>query len=159
MDIGISDYIKTHEAINDSVVAGLSAQIQNVAAGWSNDKAVALANLLSQVPEGSIGNRNNQKAAVLDLLSLFALSRQASGSRDDVKAYIVNGSSAAQQETIVKAMFGVGDVGLGLAGSLLVGATGMNTYPYMIEALRKLGISATNSGGHENHFHLYLRPP
>lgn len=162
MDIGLNDYITARQGLNDSV-AGLSAQIQTVAAGyaagWGNDKAIALANLLNQVPSGTNRNQDNQNAAVRDPLSLFAVSQKASGSRDAVKTHIQNGD-AGQKETVVKALFGNGDAGQGLAASLHVGADKKNTYPFMRDVVSELGISRpTNVVTHENHFHLYLRPP
>lgn len=164
MDIGIESYITQNQAIDDGSVAGLTALIQTTAAGygagWSDEKAIALADLLRRVPSGSTANNNNQAAAVRDLLSLFAVSQQAGGSRDAVRTHIASGSSLQQKETIVKALFGDADNGPGLAWKLHVGAPGKNTYPYMREVLTQLAnISATNIAAHQNHFHLYVRPP
>jgi hypothetical protein len=51
------------------------------------------------------------------------------------------------------------DGGQGLARSVHVGAGDANTYPYLTSVLERLGIGATNATNHEDHFHLYLRPP
>ncbi|MBC3933532.1 hypothetical protein [Undibacterium curvum] len=157
MDLGIGPdvYINSKHMANNDSIAGLEAQISSVAAafasGWDNDKALALSQMLGLVEDGAqLGLENNQRAAIRDYLSMYAVTKKSNGSLDEVASHISN-----QNKSIISdALFG------GIVDSYVNNGTdGKNTYPYMRAVLRALGITSVTHPFHDNHIHMYLKPP
>jgi hypothetical protein len=102
-------------------------------------------------------NRNDQRSALRDFFSMYAVSQSGSNSRQLVLQRIQNGTSAPQRAEIGDALFG--GVGRGLINRIHVGAADANPYTQMRSVLQKLGVTASVVDGHENHFHIYMQPP
>ena len=125
---------------------------------WSYTNAVYLSNFLSDDP------LNNQKAAMQEFLSLYALTQgdgiTGNGTWDDLP--VKNDGARA-------ALFGNGSmldflsqVHIG-GGRTYTNSSGQivheNPYLNINEILGRLGILSTPVAAHQNHFHVFLNPP
>ena len=154
--------------------------VQAVAAAnrnWSIANAVTQATQ-TQLPQTTnymqmIGNvsvdmrRNLQQSALKDFLSLYSVVRDdatlgvaAAGSRGSLA--VGTGLTNAQQAKIRTALFGDGTKAGSLINQVLIGGTiaaGQNPLLNIGRALDNLDITRAASRDHQNHFHIYLKPP
>ncbi len=110
-DLGVSHLITTGQTV---VTEGLiAALVSQTAIGWDNAAAVTLANLLTDA------GGNNQRAAVKNFLSLYAVTQNVNGSWTGLP--IASGTNPDQQRQIRTALFGGGTVATGLISDVLNG--------------------------------------
>ena len=127
--------------------------------GWNLANALAWAGdgRLSnekQKPPNEAGKSNNyQQDALRDFLSLYWVTKE------DLTAQIQSGH-AAQKLLVQNALFRSGDDSL-ITKVLIGGKTtaSQNDYKNIRAVLGNLGIANSTSKDHQNHFHLYLKPP
>jgi hypothetical protein len=125
---------------------------------WSYANAVYLSNFLSDDP------LNNQKAALQEFLSLYAMTQSdtitGNGTLDDLP--VKNGNA------VRAALFGNGSMlnfisQVHIGGERYTDSKGVihkqNPYLNINEILNRLGITATPVQDHQNHFHIFLNPP
>jgi hypothetical protein len=163
-DLGVTNYIDNSpdgaQSNADEVLDETINALQNVS--WSVDSAYNYSENLTN----STDPRNNQRSALRDFLSLYAVTHSdtidGNGTWDDLP--VTNG------EAVRAALFGGGEVLGGLISQVLIGGVATytnsagrivheNPYPNINAILDKLGINASPSKGHQNHFHIYLKPP
>ena len=116
---------------------------------WSLSNAIYLSGFL-------LGDRdNNQKAALHEFLSLYALTQvdTAAGNGTWTHLPVKNG------EAVRAALFGSGAKIGGLISGVHIGDGNRNSYKDIREILDRLGIYATPEDDHQHHFHIYLNPP
>lgn len=127
-------------------------------------------------PPGALGEnlgRNLQSSALGAFMSLYSVTRDdgtVAGSRGALT--FVNGVNDADARAIREALFGTGGAGDGMVAGVLVGGktTTENPLRNIHQVLSNLGFTdnvqtstttptLNTEYGHQNHFHIYLRPP
>ncbi len=142
-DMDVSRYIAD---ANQGDATDGNRTIAATTGGWSVGNATTWSGYL---PHNS---GNGQRQALRDFLSLYALTQ--SDGWADLNENFTNGVAARN------ALFGEGNQTNGLISSVLIGGKGtQNPYPNMRKVLTGLEIDNDKSKDHQNHFHIYLRPP
>ena len=111
---------------------------------------------------------NDQRFALLDFSAMYSLTQDTGGSWRNI---VLQNTDNAQND-IRRGLFGGGDKDSGLISKVLVGdaawtdrRTGVfhpldrNPLTNIVNAIRRLGVDVGAANAHENHFHVYLRPP
>jgi|CXWL01.1.fsa_nt_gi hypothetical protein len=164
-DLGITQYTAVGQ---DITTEALMAEVRDIAlldpeGAWSNRNAAALINKMKSA------TNNRQDLALMDFLSLYAVTQKGiAGSRDALASQINGGSD---KTAILDALFGDGTQASGLINGVIIGGNSTkNTYKNIHAALQKLGFEekppSVNSAPsleamkpHHDHFHVYLQPP
>lgn len=185
-DLGISHYISKgtkadpgNQYDTTELTAAETIDLLSSNQGWSIARALAWSNDPKLPTQPNERFENNQQAALKDFLSLYSVTRDdyglspgdagppsptpTVGSRASLN--IVNGSD--KKELIRTALFGDGTKAGGLISQVLIGGTttvtakspGQNPLVNIRNVLTNLGITNSNSRDHQNHFHVYLKPP
>jgi len=141
---------------NSSLAPLISDKVAYEAKQWSYANAVYLSGLLADSSDPL--DRNNQREAMREFLSLYALTRSdtISGNGTWEELPVKNG------DAVRAALFGSGSLAGDLISQVHIGGSavaGQNPYANMNEILSRLGIQATPVIDHQNHFHIYLNPP
>src|SRR3989338_10618046 len=97
---------------------------------------------------------NNQKAALHEFLSLYALTQvdTAAGNGTWTHLPVKNGEAVRAALFCIAAKIG------GLISGVHIGDGNRNSYKDIREILDRLGIYATPEDDHQHHFHIYLNP-
>jgi len=163
-DLGVSGYISNLAggAQSDPTDSGNNAQtlanIVNQPDGWSIANAVSDSALLVSKTT-PLSQKDDQISALRDFLSLYALT-QTDG-QAALNGHIVNTAATSADK-----LFGGMITGVHIGDAAVLDANGnvkkpldANPYPSINAILRKLGIDTSPVNGHQNHFHIYLKPP
>ncbi|MFN7858070.1 MAG: hypothetical protein ACK5OA_16140 [Acidovorax sp.] len=187
LDLGVSNYIsktrpgatadsETGNQFNNQEPVGI-ALLPNAQRTWSIQNAIAQATATG-LPENAaylssgvnLGS-NLQQSALKDFLSMYTVVRNdaaqgvaVAGSRGSLaitnSTVMRNGQVVDVSESIRTALFGGGTSANSLINRVLIGGTGtQNSLENIRNALSNLGINNAASRDHQNHFHIYLRPP
>ncbi len=147
---------------NDATALTAAQTIARLTTGraWSNANAATMSNNALLPTARNTAGINNQQAALRDFLSLYAVTRDDTAD-SRLQLPVQGGSTPAQTDLIRTALFGEGTNATSLIEQVLIGGTGNAANPYVNinNVLYNLGITSGTSGGHETHFHVYLRPP
>jgi hypothetical protein len=157
----------------------IAQAVLNNSGHWSKGDAAILLGNNTDLTSGTLprSEGNNQRAALMSFLSLYDITQRdtkdANGVTIDTGSWdalqIQNGGNLSLD--IRTALFGNGSQSSGMISQVLVGGGKINrdgsltTYNQqnpqrsMRAALRRLGITNQPTKGHQNHFHIYLRPP
>ncbi|MHB8166023.1 MAG: dockerin type I domain-containing protein, partial [Sulfuricella sp.] len=160
-DLGVSNYINkfgAQLAYQEPLAAAISA-LPGVS--WSVDATYNYSGNLTN----STDPRNNQRAALRDFLSLYALTRSdgivGNGTWDDLP--VKNGAAVrtALFGSGVKAGALISEVYIGGKPTYMKNGSTIHENPYrnINTILGKLDIKSSNVQVHQSHFHIYLQPP
>lgn len=187
LDLGTSNYISktrpggapdsnTGNQFNNAELVGVT-ELPTAQRSWSIQSAItqATANGLPQsaayTSNGVNLGFNRQQSALKDFLSMYAVVRDdaaqgtvVAGSRGSLaitnSTVTRNGQSVDVSSDVRTALFGNGTATNALIRRVLIGGRGVqNPLTNIRNSLTNLGITNGTSSGHQNHFHIYLRPP
>ena len=165
MDMGISDFIGLANQQAASVVPTISIPA-TIGSGWNNTAAETLASLLNTANMNN--SKNNQQAAVREFLSLYYVTQNDLKDSNNLWA-ISNGQNDAQKQLIQTALFRGDNTNNGsLIAFTHIGAQTMkvngvvvaaNHYTEIQKVLTQLNIGSSFVNPHNDHFHIYIKPP
>ncbi|MDP3923710.1 MAG: hypothetical protein Q8Q84_10160, partial [Hydrogenophaga sp.] len=162
-DVGLALDLGVKDLISDANQKRTDQNKQNIATvanpGWSLANAMAWAGSadISNAEEKPKGSKlppsnNFQQDALRDFLSLYQATREDLTSR-----ILAGGGGAADRLKVQNALFR--SDGQSTIPLVLFGDGSKNSYANVRSVLTNLGIKTTTSSGHQNHFHIYLKPP